>query len=284
MIFNIPPNVLKQLREDLSTINFANIVNDSQTGLDLDTYTNGGTFYFTGAPENRPDGAPAYGYLIVVKRADTFVLTQYWIYPDATNSAMWMRTNTDSPVSWGAWKKLITDADLDDLVWGTGTNIPENADLNDYTTPGVYHCSSSTTAQTLSNTPHTTTNFKLIVCTVGSSDTANYIFQIILTSSSANGHDVITRNLHGGTWHEWRGFAHTPIKTTASLASGSKSWTWSNTDITASNSVFVSPAPASYAQWVDNRVRCSAQTAGKLTFTADTNTTAAITVNVVIIN
>ena len=72
--------------------------------------------------------------------------------------------------------------------------------------------------------------------------------------------------------------------TTASLSSGAKSWTVNVTGVTASNTVICTPAPASFAQWVDNRVRCTAQAAGKLTFTADTNTGAAITVNVLIMN
>lgn len=69
---------------------------------------------------------------------------------------------------------------------------------------------------------------------------------------------------------------------TASLSSGAKSWTVSVTGVTASNAVVCAPAPASYAQWVDHRIRCTAQSAGKLTFTADTNITAAVTVNVLI--
>lgn len=71
---------------------------------------------------------------------------------------------------------------------------------------------------------------------------------------------------------------------TATLAKSTKSWAISVTGVTASNTVICTPDPASYAQWVDNRVRCSKQEAGKLTFTADTNTSAAITVNILILD
>ena len=41
--------------------------------------------------------------------------------------------------------------------------IPQDADLNDYLTPGVYTCMSFTIAKTLTNCPHIDSNFKLIV-------------------------------------------------------------------------------------------------------------------------
>lgn len=71
---------------------------------------------------------------------------------------------------------------------------------------------------------------------------------------------------------------------TVSLATNKKSWTVTATGVTASNTVFCAPAGASYAQWTDNRVRCTGQAANSLTFTADTNTSAAITVNVAYFN
>ena len=74
------------------------------------------------------------------------------------------------------------------------------------------------------------------------------------------------------------------ITATGTLNSGLTTWTISVTEVTASNTVFCAPNPASYAQWVDNRVRLSGQNNGTLSFTADTATTASITVNIVILN
>ena len=73
--------------------------------------------------------------------------------------------------------------------------------------------------------------------------------------------------------------------TTATLASGS----WSSntqtvtvTGVTASNSVIVSPDPASYAAYTAAGIHCSSQGANSLTFTCTTVPTSAITVNVLI--
>ena len=63
---------------------------------------------------------------------------------------------------------------------------------------------------------------------------------------------------------------------------------WSNntqtvnvTGVTATNTVFVSPAPASAADYASAGIICTAQGAGTLTFTCTTTPTNAITVNVV---
>lgn len=47
-------------------------------------------------------------------------------------------------------------------------SIPQNADLNTYTTPGVYDCADAATAGTVQNTPVTAGAFKLIVLYNGS--------------------------------------------------------------------------------------------------------------------
>jgi len=51
--------------------------------------------------------------------------------------------------------------------------------------------------------------------------------------------------------------------------------------VTASNTVIVSPAPASYTAWGECGVYASAQAAGKLTFTAASKPAVALTANVV---
>lgn len=83
------------------------------------------------------------------------------------------------------------------------------------------------------------------------------------------------------------GAQQTHTTTTASLpASG-----WSNktrsvsvTGVTASNTVFCSPAAASWAVYNDCGVRCSAQGSGTLTFTCEDVPASTLTVNVVIFN
>ena len=73
------------------------------------------------------------------------------------------------------------------------------------------------------------------------------------------------------------------VGVTCTLASGQTAWTVTVQGVTANNIVLTAPNAAGYAQWVDHRVRCSSQNTNTLGFTADTATTAAITVNVVIL-
>ncbi|MDD6041941.1 MAG: hypothetical protein PUD63_12230 [Clostridia bacterium] len=53
--------------------------------------------------------------------------------------------------------------------------------------------------------------------------------------------------------------------------------------VTASNAVVVTPSPASHEHYAECMVRCSAQSAGKLTFTCSETPTAALSVNVLIL-
>ena len=64
----------------------------------------------------------------------------------------------------------------------------------------------------------------------------------------------------------------------------SNSQTVSATGVTASNTVFVSPAPSSIWDYADGGVYCSLQWSWTLTFECDTEPTNDITVNVVIFN
>ena len=66
---------------------------------------------------------------------------------------------------------------------------------------------------------------------------------------------------------------------------------WSNnsqtitaTGVTASNNVIISPAPASIDNYIAAGIKCTAQAANSLTFTCTTTPTAAISVNVLIMN
>ena len=68
------------------------------------------------------------------------------------------------------------------------------------------------------------------------------------------------------------------------LGSSVHTWTVSVPGVTASNSVVVTPNPTYFADWVDNRVRCTGQANGTLYFACDTNPTRKITANVLILN
>jgi len=73
---------------------------------------------------------------------------------------------------------------------------------------------------------------------------------------------------------------------TCTLSSGSRAWSnvaVSGATFNSNDLVFIAPATASTTQWMDNSVRPTAQGTNVLSFAASTNTTAVITVNVVVI-
>ena len=72
--------------------------------------------------------------------------------------------------------------------------------------------------------------------------------------------------------------------TLASAWWSSNTQTVTATGVTATNTVIVSPAPASIEDYTDWKVYCSAQGTDSLTFTCDTTPSNNITVNVVILN
>lgn len=75
----------------------------------------------------------------------------------------------------------------------------------------------------------------------------------------------------------------TATATLAVASWSSNTQTVSVSNVTASNTVIVTAAPASYVHYNECAVRCSAQAAGKLTFTCTDTPTSALTVNVLIL-
>lgn len=82
-------------------------------------------------------------------------------------------------------------------IYSSGTAITENADLNTYTTPGVYYAIQATAA-TLSNCP-TSSGFKLVV--ERGYSTGRYI-QRAIGGSTANAEWV--RYYSGSAWGDWQ--------------------------------------------------------------------------------
>lgn len=83
--------------------------------------------------------------------------------------------------------------DVPYMSMGLGEEIPENADLNSYTTPGVYRCRASSIAATLSNSPVSNAPFRLevralnidnrLIQTVYTNDLAAVFYQRIFTGN-----------------------------------------------------------------------------------------------------
>ena len=84
---------------------------------------------------------------------------------------------------------------------GRGTNIPNNSDLNNYTTDGVYYVLTSSNAATIDNTPTTNGGYKLVVqhgAVVA--DPTPRLFQWALVQATNYWY---VRNYNGTTWSAW---------------------------------------------------------------------------------
>lgn len=92
----------------------------------------------------------------------------------------------------------------------SGQTIPNNSDLNDYITPGIYKSGGSSASATIANAPFTNSGFKMIV-TKHYSTTG--ILQIVLPITAAS--PFMYRYYEGGAWYGWRKVYDTGVKPTA---------------------------------------------------------------------
>ena len=176
----------KVVYDELQAINEFK-VNIVQEKLDLNDITETGIYYFsnTYTPTNIPSGVN--GWLIVLETASTGYVKQIWYRQGTANS------NSHETFerycgggTWGEWTKFLTEKDYYSAISKGNTEIPQNADLNDYLTPGVYTCATSGIAETLSNCPHIHSNFKLIVNQNTGSNNQFYGYQMIVGTIGYN--------------------------------------------------------------------------------------------------
>ena len=75
-------------------------------------------------------------------------------------------------------------------------SIPENSDLNDYTTPGLYFCPANVTVQTLANVPVTGAFSLEILQAAG-------VIQILREYGYSSNANEYTRRYYNGSWTTW---------------------------------------------------------------------------------
>lgn len=93
------------------------------------------------------------------------------------------------------------NSDIIPKTYGLGIQIPENADLNDYITPGIYYSPNTSHTSTLKNVPPTVgTGFRLEVKTTTGN---NWVKQIVYPNSTNQRTHM--RQADGGTdmWGDW---------------------------------------------------------------------------------
>jgi hypothetical protein len=110
--------------------------------------------------------------------------------------------NISSSGAWQPWEMVSAVGEL-------GWELVRNDDLNDFTTPGYYHCTGSTVGNTLSNSP-TVQPFKLRVDRFTS--TSNCIQEITAVENTTSGQPEVYRRMKlASGWKSWYKFTGTVV-------------------------------------------------------------------------
>ena len=155
--------------------------------LDLNDIVETGIYYFPQAytPVNIPVGVN--GWLLVMKGSGSNIVKQVWYRQGTANTNSYNTFERyKAGDTWSEWIKFLTEKDYYSALNSGNTAIPENADLNDYLTAGVYSCTDSTVAKTLANCPHIDSNFKLIVNKNRGNSDIFYGYQMIVGTMGGN--------------------------------------------------------------------------------------------------
>lgn len=114
--------------------------------------------------------------------------------------------NTDEfALTRSATARRITGEAIRNAAQFRGTLIPDNSDLDDYVTPGIFYVPNGTSAATIQNTPYTATNFRLAVYALGVYETDSRL-QIITTTGSNN--QLYSRSRSNNVWGSWHRYLH----------------------------------------------------------------------------
>ena len=104
-----------------------------------------------------------------------------------------------------AIKKAFNTLKKKSAIYSNGKEIPANANLNSYTTEGVYYSPNGTRTATLSNVPFTDAGFKLIVMKAGYVATNNIMQVAICANHNTNGAitNAVYLRRYYDTWRVW---------------------------------------------------------------------------------
>ena len=133
-----------------------------------------------------------------------------------------------------------TNISIASTVYHHGSNtIGQDADLNDYTDPGWYHCSANATAATLDNCP-TTNAFTLVVSQHAGCN------QMVIEYVTATP-KIFVRNYYNNAWGSWYRIYHTGQKPTASeIGAAASSHTHTKSQITDFPSSLKNPSAITF--------------------------------------
>ena len=191
---------------------------------------------------------------------------------DLTNDSGFITSYTDE-------KLAVTDISVSSSamyypIFGSGTS----AATRQYDTQGLRYQVSTTSSELMIgyNSPQKVGQITLF--------NNGYYIKLQPTTLTASGNIVKLPNASGTI--ALTSDIPTQTKTTATLTTtwSSKTQTVSVTGVTASNTVIVTPAPASHDAYCAAGVYCSAQASGTLTFKCDEVPESALTVNILILS
>ena len=174
------------------------------SGTDLNDITEEGTYYttsisVTGTLLNAPFTANRIKLLVfrISTDAESSLRCTQILLPQSSTIGFFIRHCVN-----GTWANWIQYSDVVASVSGLGINITENADLNDYTTPGIYQCPTTTIAGTLTNSPVSATNtFRMEVKTLNTSAV------LMQTVYPLGGTEFYIRKYRSSGWQPWYKFA-----------------------------------------------------------------------------
>ena len=102
--------------------------------------------------------------------------------------------------------EIGTKATIED-IYGIGTSIPANSDLNDYRTGGNFYAVNSSVANSISNIPVSGSGFRLIVHTMNTSTYCRQEFYKV------NQPEFMYVRTYNGTWSAWYKFTGEAVQT-----------------------------------------------------------------------
>lgn len=150
---------------------------------------NGSTTYDTAYARNLTINGITYG---IWATANPAALGPFYI-PTSAGTSGYILQSTGGVPGW------ISRAALTQQLFSGGKGcvaIPENSDLNDYTTPGLYYCPANATVRTLANVPVTDAFSLEILQAAG-------VIQILREYGYSSNANEYTRRYYNGSWTTW---------------------------------------------------------------------------------
>lgn len=145
------------------------------------------------------------GQYVYVRNHGTLAEGLYTATTNISTNATLSTSNLTAVPNNGALNTLRDDVTSlnSNLENRMGKDITSGSDLNSFLTAGVYRCTSSSIAGTLTNSPVTSSAFGMIV--TGNEQTGNT--QIITT-----GYAIYTRRASSNGWFPWYSYAGTQVE------------------------------------------------------------------------